>query len=258
MEDRRVMHSLLEKCRPEDVRLDPFPHLVVDDALPEEVYRILEADFPDPHASLPAKLKGRTSYGYARYGAADFLTDGRLKPSWRGFWELHLSREFAAGWRELFSEPIRRLYPQVLDLPVGGHVRNHTPAAKGGLQLEGQMVWRCKPDRADDVIDPHLDNPQTLLFLLWYVPCPGDAAEGGGLRLYRAGPDTAWQDRNAVSGIEPAVLVPYRPNQLVLCLNTPLAVHGGQERAPSPLPRRHVNLNLELNGVELFPLPGQR
>lgn len=38
--------SVLQKATAADVRRDPFPHLILENALPEDLYAALEASFP--------------------------------------------------------------------------------------------------------------------------------------------------------------------------------------------------------------------
>ena len=47
--------SVLGKAKKSDVCLEPFPHIIVQDALPEDVYAELEANFP-PEGMLGVEL----------------------------------------------------------------------------------------------------------------------------------------------------------------------------------------------------------
>jgi hypothetical protein len=83
---------------------------------------------------------------------------------------------------------------------------------------------------------------------------------GGELELYRHNPAAAQFDKRhqLIRGdFEVARTVPYRPNMLVMWVNSPRALHGVSPRHPTSVPRRYVNIICETyrqpNG--LFSLP---
>ena len=41
--------NILNNLKPENVFMDPFPHLIIENALPENVYSQLESSFPGPY-----------------------------------------------------------------------------------------------------------------------------------------------------------------------------------------------------------------
>src|SRR5690606_28678747 len=81
---------MLESLRPEQVLTDPYPHHVRQNAVPADIYRQLEAEFPD----LAMILNGRQEIGSnvaVRMTVKQVLGDRRISPLWREFFEYHTS-----------------------------------------------------------------------------------------------------------------------------------------------------------------------
>src|SRR3546814_5931604 len=77
----------------------PFPHVVIEDCLPWDLYRrLLEA-----RPAYEAILKGREPGSNKRIdrNAKDLLADYTLAPVWREFIEFHTSQAF---WQQVRSE----------------------------------------------------------------------------------------------------------------------------------------------------------
>ncbi len=111
------MDSVLDKATPADVSLDPFPHLVVHEALDDGLYNRLASGFPRPE-----QMKRLSSEGKFSHEALKILADTGLDPAWHAFVERHVSGTFYQQVVALFGDLIRNLHPDSRE-PVGEAAR---------------------------------------------------------------------------------------------------------------------------------------
>ena len=94
------MYSLLQK-KP-TVQADPYPHVVIEDALPWDLYEALENSFPEG-----AVMQNQNAYddGICFRLKADKLLDptGSVPGVWKEFTKYHTSAEWFNEVNELFS-----------------------------------------------------------------------------------------------------------------------------------------------------------
>jgi hypothetical protein len=257
--------SLLSSVRRADIRLDPFPHVVVPDALPAHVYARLSADCPGyrrvfcdiPFDRLPDNQRYALS--------AQLIRDGEdIAQSWKQFAEYHTSAAFLAELAALFEGHWPR---QMLDA-LGGSLEGnsiglHSYAKPGD--------WRIHMDSRIEINTPvrgapstprgaHLDTTNRLYSGLYYLRSPEDDSEGGELILYRwRQPPSEPLDRYELpdEAVEVAAVIPYRANQLVLFPQTIGSIHGVGVRHPTEHIRRYVFITAEIDEPWLT-LPEQR
>lgn len=237
--------TVFAKADPADIRTDPFPHLVIRDALPAARVAELRGAMPDPERGMtrPA-TRVALSTGL-------LTTMGHIDPVWAAFSGRHARPDIVAGIRALFAD--------------------HWPAHLAGLDLDGARygpVSYTNPDETADiltdarleVITPnpdapaahraaHLDGAERIFSALFYLRDPVDDGTGGGLGLYRfrgARPDGA-EAMNVLppEAVERVVEVPYEAGTLVVFPNRPDAIHAAETRGPSTIPRRYVFITAE-------------
>ncbi len=241
---------------------EPYPLLVIRDALPAARYAALANSFPSrdqfrevltdavrDHPERPeyARWRRRVDGSNQRLSLPyAIVADAPVVPAvWRAFLASCCTSVFAQTLLDAFAAEIRRIFPEVAvdDLRVG---RRYTDV-DADLMIDAILALNTPARRRTSVTKPHTDNPEKLISGMLYFAEPGDTA-GGDLIIHRriraARPrDTKWPSRRA---IEEARRVRYQPNTAVFLLNTPWSVHDVSPRAPSPLPRRFVNFVLEL------------
>jgi SAM-dependent methyltransferase len=236
--------SVLSKAQKSDIVREPFPHLVIEDALDADLYRDLAAAFPDGQLLR----NGRTveSNRYAHYHANQILEDARVAALWRSFVTHHTSPAFYSEVLALFGDDIRETHPS-LRLPVETSVR--FAEEPRDIMLECQFAW-CEPATSVSSSAPcHIDREVSLFFGLLYFRKEGDDSEGGDLELYRfRGDERAWDENSRVPPelVERVASIPYRANTLVFVVNSARSLHGVSPRSVTPWPRLHVNFVGEL------------
>jgi hypothetical protein len=100
--------SVLQNARKSDVKQTPFPHIVLDHALPAEIYAELVRTFPPLIFMGIFKNSNNRRWNYAHRQARRNFLISRL---WRDFLAYHSSQEFFNEVRELFYDGFHTLYP---------------------------------------------------------------------------------------------------------------------------------------------------
>jgi hypothetical protein len=241
------MTSILRKITRADVVREPFPHVVIDGALEDELYARLVASFPPAEAivhGLP--IENNAPY---RMPAARLLEDVRVDACWKEFVRYHTSAAFFAEAVALFPELERFRGART-------SVRNGEPCAE--VALDCQPCWGAPVKRPSSSDTCHVDRPITLFGGLLYCRLPGDDAEGGDLELYRFRGDERLYDATRhvdPSLVEPFLRIPYAANRLVFFLQSAQSLHGVTVRGVTRWPRLHVNFLAQLQ-TNFFELAG--
>jgi hypothetical protein len=250
------MQSLIDGLSGADIRLDPFPHIVVQQAMPAAQYDELAASFPPLERLTWAGVEKRLPNNRRFALAADsILAADDLPASWKSFAERHSSPSFLAGIAAL----LEGYWDPALLAALGGDIRGQ-PAARINLSgtpapeikiLQDARIEVNTPvlGKASSVRGPHLDTPNRLFSGLFYLRAPEDDSEGGDLVLYRwrqAPPPRLDVHEFPPDAVEEAVRIPYRANQLVLFPQNIHALHGVSARQPTPHVRRYVFITAEL------------
>ena len=123
---RKNYYSVLQKAQKSDVRLHPYPHVVVENCLPEELYLKLERDYPSYKDIVKIAKPGRSSIApntRVDLRASMVLSQSKkskknsnndnnrmVSKSWEEFVKYHSSREFYEEVIDLFGEEVFRKY----------------------------------------------------------------------------------------------------------------------------------------------------
>lgn len=224
-----------------EIETDPFPHVVVENALPEEFYNQLAESFPDWTKIVPEGAEAGTLH---HLKAAKAIYDGSLDPVWRRFILRHTEASFGARWLETFGEHVR---PMMERMPQGDLKLGVRGTGDFDLVLDCQIAVNA-PGGECLTRGAHLDSSDELLAALLYMPVDGDDA-GGDLEIYRwvKEPKLVGKAEAAEGTVEYVKTVPYKPNQLIVFVNDMNSLHGLTVRQSSAVPRRYVNFVLNAN-----------
>jgi hypothetical protein len=254
--------SVLRNATPARVVTDPYPFIVVDDALPDALCDALIAQYPalDILGVDPQQNNSRWSVP-----AHDVAQNGAITQLWRDFVAYHASRAFYDEVIDLFGEHIVRMYPHVFpnvaalrSLRIG--IRDDD--AESDLWLDAQISGNTTVRDASSVKSIHIDSEHKLFTGLLYLRGPNDDSTGGDLDVLRFRKDlTSAQWRRRYDGmfiddeyVEPVMRVPYARNTLFLFVNGTNSLHGVTVRQPT----EHLRLFLNIVGetrVKLFDVP---
>lgn len=255
---------VLNRFKPGSLRMRPFPHVIIHNALRNGVYKELSSSYPSDKKIIAInRWRSGTTPGLNKRvdACAKDVKSGRHKiPSiWKEFVEYHTSEDFYNRFRDVFEPAIERHYPDLLKSldrerpPLTGtrfHLDDTRPLS---LDCQIGINTACPIERS--VIGPHVDDPVELYAGLLYFKRPGDAARGGNLEICRwkrfahrrfdpQSPHLAIKSRvKRVGEIE------YAPNTLVFFLNTIDSVHSVSPRSTSSTSRRLVNIIGEVYNI---------
>jgi hypothetical protein len=261
--------SVLAKATASDISFEPFPHLVIRNALPDDAFARLSQTYPSTETVAGVgPLKNNTLY---LKSALDVIDAPVYSESWRHFFAYHCSHEFYAEVIALWREVLEATHPTIgaaygksfaeFTCGIRRPGAEENPANKReDIQLDCQFGVNSAVQKVTSVRGPHVDTRYKLFAALLYFRVEGDDSSGGELEFYqyrepalryRSGQaiDSDFVKKSpfpALNRIEPKCVekiqtLSYEPNTFVMWLNTPHAVHGVSPRGVTNWPRRYVN-----------------
>ena len=258
--------SILQFARPTDVIQEPFPYLILENALPLDLchellrtYPSLESQGVDPSSD---NLRWSTH-------AENLERIPNLEPIWREFISYHVSQKFFDQVKELFSDSLRRIYPDLLEADNSIFqqkvaIRNVRSLAIGRFSLDAQISGNTPAGTPGVPRGVHVDAPNALYGGLYYLRDNEDDSEGGDLQIWK------WKDSYSYgkkSGeyredvrrkhVELVQTIRYKANTLVFFLNSLDSLHSVTLRHPTPHTRKFVNFlaDSDKSLFALKPLP---
>ena len=246
------MINVLSRAAEAKFELDPFPHILIDDALDADVYANLAAQFPPLDVVNRRGGRAKNNHLYL-LSARDVDAHPQISADWKAFFRFHVSGEFWRSALPLIRNPLLAIHPtleQIAGRPLEDFrvmVRDHDATFDEEISLDCQFGTNSPVTRASSVRSPHLDRPSKLFNALLYCRAPDDDTPGGELVLYRPIAPLLYSDGSSIlpTRVVPVKRIAYRANRLVLFLNSPRAVHGVTPRPKTPHVRRYVNFLCE-------------
>ena len=248
------MKSILSKVKKSDVISDPFPHIIVKDALEPEVYLKLVSEFP----SLTTLNQGIETQGNLdrsnerlHYLAKESLSNPQITSFWKEFIKLHTSSAFLSELLNLFEEQILQFYPN-FEQKYGSFetlrsgIRNIDTFERADILLDTLLCVNTPVvTEPSSVKSVHVDGRVKLFAGLFYMRDPQDPSTGGDLELYRFknGQPDGFR-KHAIADpkyVELVKKIKYEQNVLVLFLNSEYSLHGVTVRSLTDYPRYFVN-----------------
>ena len=235
------MYSLLQK-KP-TVQTDPYPHVLIEDALPWDLYEELENTFPEDQVLATKPFDDGICYRMK----ANVMLDPNFQPEiWRKFAQYHTSAEW-------FNE-VNKLFKFYLPAVLNKKFTEDELGARGWAE-DNKNIWTdCqvvmhKPIEEKTSRTPHIDNPMEMWAGLLYMPHKNDESTGGEFQLRSVLDDVKKVNMNLGrqiyrSNLGPVVKsVPYKRNTFVMFANnSPNTIHGVSLRQNAKLYRRSVNI----------------
>jgi hypothetical protein len=249
--------SILSNASRADLRLEPYPHLVIENALDPAVFAALQATFPADEVVVNGRPLRDTWYDYP---ACRVVQDERIAPIWREFFRHHTSADFFRELVAVAGDALRQLNPE-LEARIGRPLQDFRvgmrPGGRGdplapGADVSMECQFYANYTRAPRIVrGPHVDRPSELFAALLYFRQPDDTSSGADLEICEATHDIypdkdsirishlpAEVDQKLVKTVRTAR---YAANTLVLFLNSPRSLHSVSPRTSTELTRRHIN-----------------
>jgi len=218
------------------ISLAPYPHIVIPDCLPPDLFAELDATFPERKV-LDVEHRGEGVRVDLHSRDALKILDG----TWREFIALHTSAEFWKQVVDLFGDAINLLYP-MLRLrygPFEGWSCSPRGVEATTLRMECQPGVNTPQRIEQRVRGPHLDNPVELFGGMLYM----GGTEGGDLQIQRLTRGPRFHGKLEIKDkcVETVATVPYKANMFVLFINSPVSIHSVTPRPATDKCRRLIN-----------------
>jgi len=235
--------SLLAKAKKEDVKTFPYPYIVIENVLNDDLYKELEQSYPSDTEIGGANLENNTRY---QLSAKD---KDRLPNVWKEFVEYHCSQSFYDEFINLFGEHIP---PNLSWLNNSSSYTRKvsSPRTPSDVALDCQIGINSPVTQESSVKSAHVDNRVELFAGLFYLRQPDDESTGGNLDVYKPkDPSMPIVHKKEIDLglLEKVDTVEYKANTLVLFLCSRHSIHGVTPRSVTPHSRRLVNVIGELS-----------
>ena len=185
--------SVLQHATISMVQSQPYPYLVLVDALPVELARQLTEQFPLDLFNTYKKNMSNTNNKRIDITIADSRKIDAIPTIWRDFLEYHSSTAFMQEVMALFSTHITKAFPKYY--PNQAMLNNLTAGLKGiddfshaDLLLDTAISINTPVREVSAVRAIHTDHGDKLFSGLFYLRRPEDDSTGGNLQIHR------WKD----------------------------------------------------------------
>lgn len=248
-----MIESVLSRATPADVVMEPYPHIIIRNALPSALADKLLAEFP-PLDLFPAKLKTDDSTtaeeeSNRRLDLTAQLVDEStgISPTWKSVIARHSSPEFLADFVRVFGNAIERYYPQFFErnsplenMSVGLMSRDENTDAEF-LMNASIGVNTPVTTKASRVRGVHIDRMHEMYAGLLYLRDSADDSDGGNFELHKfKGPRGFLKNEVPPNLSEKVTEVKYEHNTLVVFLNSIDSLHAVSPRSITSFPRRFM------------------
>lgn len=255
--------SLFQRVDDSHLAFDPFPYLVIENALPENLHTELRRTFPSRQI---LKVVG----GQNKRWSTPLLELRKIQgvtSLWRSFVEYHASQEFVNEVVTFFGDTIVQMYPKtfkstddIKKRPV--RVRGVGSPLPGSLSLDSQVSGNTPVSIAGAPRGIHFDSTAALWAGLYYLRSEDDDSVGGDLELWRWPKSFNYKEKSSLyrEGMSPDHAhrfrtIPYRSNTFVFIINSIDSLHSVTERMPTPHTRQFLNLLCDLSAPLFRPTP---
>ena len=245
------MYSVLQNKKNIKFKFDKFPYLVIDDALPLDLYNKLNDNFPN-YEKIIGNNDYKENYAY-RYNAYNSLRDKEISDEWKNFIKFHTSYDFLEEFYSIFGDSIKKIYKVEKEKLFNKNNVGVRFEGKNHFNLDCQFVINTPTSGETKVIEPHLDNPIEFYAALLYMKDEDDNSDGGNLTTYdfKDKPSFYGKSRVREDKIRLIEEIEYKQNRLVMFLNSPYSIHGVTKRSKTNFYRKYINIIGEFN-FELF------
>ena len=182
--------SILSNASTADLVTEPYPHLVIKNALDADIFAQLANEYPDPALVLNGREKKDTWYDFPACLAVKTDT---ISPLWQDFLRYHTSNAFYLELMQLYGDTVRKLHPE-LEQRFAKNLLDFTTsmrqqgAAENDVNYATDVSMECQfyvnyTEQARAVRGPHVDRPTELYAALLYFREPNDDSSGSDLQI---------------------------------------------------------------------------
>ena len=241
--------SILSNADPSMVKMDPFPHIVLIDALPLEYANNLTSSFPKHLFDLTSNNKRLD------ISAINVVNSPDISQDWKQFIAYHSSKEFFKEVLRLFEHSL--LLNKNINLATLNNlntgIRFQDTFDEKDCLLDAQISINTPVRIKSSVRKAHTDNTNKIFSGLFYLRQSDDDSSGGDLQICDWNHDYSCKKKLQIykESLSPRHYsafdeIPYANNVAVLFLNSLDALHCVTPRDLTVHTRTFVNLVGEL------------
>ena len=248
--------SVLQSCTSRDVVFEPFPHIVIKNALPLDLVEELVSEYPDLGIlGVDKSIDNKRWSTPARAVSAN----SQISNLWKEMIEYHSSEAFFLELVSIFGDAILSKLDGIWSsrselehLRVG--IRQQTPSDRADVFLDAQIAGNTPALTPGVPRGIHFDSRNALYAGLFYLRDPDDNSIGGDLQIWKW--KSGYSNRKKASEYREGVdvnhceligTIPYAANTLVLLINSIDSLHSVTTRQPTPHTRKFMNLLADFN-----------
>ncbi len=214
----------------------PYPHIIIENALPEKLFNELHSTLPEEYVA--GKPLGPDQSRRVKFHVLD-EDKWPITDLWRDFFEYHTSRKFFNEVLDLFGDHVSLLPIKPSKIITG---RGKKSLNNINCYQDCQFVRHDVVPAGETTRTPHFDNLFEIFAGLLYFK--HDTSTGGDFHVHEQTQlPTMGGKNNAVTNAGPIVrTAPYKNNTVALFLNSRYAIHSVEPRFGIQLPRWSVNI----------------
>lgn len=250
--------SVLQRATAQDLKIDPFPHLVIKNALPDDLAELLTQTFDVKlfdalKQSLAEQRKQALNNRRIDISYAMSKQMQDVPEIWQQFLDYHSSQDFFKEFIQLFGDQITKKYRDIFPNKEALEALN-----TGIFQQDQLNVYDLLMNTAMSINTPviqtgsvraiHTDHGDKLYSGLYYLRRPQDDSIGGNLQILKWKNNYSelkkrfyYQEGVAPEHTEVVQEIPYGNNTFVMFINSLDALHAVTPREVTPYDRTFVN-----------------
>ena len=230
------------------VESDPYPHIMIQQALPQQVHDELLSTVPN---ELIDKQEARDHHGKRTYHVKQVKQDDwKISNVWKEFTEYHTSQEYFDLVMEIFS-PWHDILPIKKDKIVLED-RSKKVVPQGANCFTDFNFVKHPPANNLSNRTPHCDNEKEIYAGLLYLKHKEDRSTGGGFNIHRAEHLGMTKLRELVHPGPVVKTCPYESNNFVMFFNVKRSVHSVEPRQDAYHHRISINMIARYHGARLW------
>lgn len=256
------MYSLLQNYKKENFFRDPFPHLIIENALPDNLYNDLNEKVPN---NFIENIDINNSRGNVFLNQ---INDNPKHELWTNFLKYHQSEEFFNEIFNIFGNDIKKIHPGILEkiekIKKVSIFKNKNSSNQDTLKLNSYYCYNTPVKNTSSVRGVHLDIYNKLYIGLFYLRSNNDSTEGGNLALHRWKENYDLKKKKQILYTEKfkqldlhsskVKEVPYQKNTFFLAINSIDALHSVTMREKTNQVRQfcyfYSSLNYDLDNFK--------
>lgn len=244
------MNKLCVLQKFQKVEYDPWPHIVIEDALPQKEHDELLATLPSERLD---KQEPRDHHNKLTWQAKDVIAEKQpISDIWQEFIAYHLSREFFDKVLDVFEPASKKMIitKENIRLVDRYESKNNRPNCYTDFSFVKHPPINNVSNRT-----PHTDNQKEIYAGLLYLKHKDDNSTGGDFCIHKPG-DLSMTKHREYHAPGPIVKkCAYRSNNFVMFWNGKDTQHSVSPRENAAHPRWSINMIGRYMGERHWQMP---